>query len=73
MHFILDKSKELEDLAAHFSDEKASISNPREEAAEAFTSMASTLLSSWGKDLTELTKLSASAYTNMLQIRRFVC
>ena len=60
-------------MATHFYDEKASIDNPRESAAETFAALSNTLMNRWGKDLTDLTKLAASVYSNMLQMRRFVC
>ena len=49
-----------------------SIEDPRAEAADIFTALKDSLMEEWGKDLADLTKMSAAQYNNILLSRRYL-
>ena len=59
-------------MAKDYLDGSITIENPREEMAEILKTLKATLVVDWGKDVSDLIKLSAAQYNATLASRRFV-
>ena len=67
-----DKVAQLKETAEKFRDGSVAIDDPREEAAAILSSLKETLAVTWGKDMTDLARVTASLYSTMLGMRRLV-
>ena len=70
---FIDKADQLETAAKEYKDGSVPIAEPRDEAAQIFTGLQSTIRDGWGKDLADLARLTAHQYNGILKMRRFVC
>ena len=59
-------------MAKEYLDGSITIDNPREEMAEILKTLKAILVVDWGKDVSDLIKLSAAQYNATLASRRFV-
>ena len=60
-------------MSKQYKDATLEIPDPRDEAADIFKALKATLVVDWAKDLSDLTRLSASLYNSTLSSRRYNC
>ena len=65
-----DKCDELTNVVKDFDDPAVDVENPRYEVSKILKYLKKTLMDSWAKDLSDITKVSGATYSRLLMMRR---